>query len=104
DYLHARGYASANTHVTLLDEAEIAGLKIAVHDLVAFNSNTKDIYLPIPEAAKWVDNYISYFGAISLFRRPTAANIILRPFVRCRDVRNPINIVPCDHSYAHEWY
>ena len=92
DYLE--GHANANvagasppwdyrkTHVTLLDEAEVASI---------LSLNPFDWKSPIPSSYAWIDNYISIAGQY----HAEAVNVYLQ--------KAPVNPVDA-HSYAHWWY
>ncbi len=101
------GFDFNKTHMTLLDEAEIAaGLKglhvlwdaVAGHwDEHAVNDEVQqiaDFYIKvIPDHYRWIDNYISEVG----FLHEEAANVILFR-------KNYVAVVLGQHGYANEWY
>jgi hypothetical protein len=102
------GYASSRTHMTLLDEAEIAAsakLAQAGLDTIAvgmardialddFTAQTKNLVIQVvPKRSRWIDNYISEVG----YLQSEAANILL---LKTNLVLNPV----IGHGYAYEWY
>ena len=76
-------FGSEKTHVTLLDDAEIANASAAFSDGFSWVS-------PIPDSAAWIDNYISSVGGL----HAEAANVILT------QPMDPITF----HGYPKRWY
>ena len=79
-WVHNRGFASTNTHMTLFDEAEV-GTDLGCVELlktVLFNqwnpfTPKPYYYRPLPPKFGWADNYITAFGLL----HPDAHNVIL---------------------------
>lgn len=79
-WIHNRGFASTNTHMTLFDEAEV-GTDLSCVELlktVLFNrwnplAPKPYYYRPLPPKFGWADNYITAFGLL----HPDAHNVIL---------------------------
>ncbi len=91
-----------NTHVTLLDEAELVtainGLYVVPNILFPATSDARDNLIKyfstkvIPDRYGWIDNYVSGVGLL----HPEAANVLL-----WREVSiNPF----APHGYAYRWY
>jgi hypothetical protein len=79
-WVHNRGFAPTNTHMTLFDEAEV-GTDLGCVELlktVLFNQWNPLVpkpyyYRPLPPKFGWADNYITAFGLL----HPDAHNVIL---------------------------
>ncbi len=116
-------FDSEKTHLTLLDEAELAtvvkGLQVltdlevlgsevihgnaittddaAYQDLV---QQTKSLFIEvIPTHSKWIDNYVSEVGLIHPW---AAANVML--FRKHYPGLSVFDSIKAPHGYAYEWY
>ena len=90
-------YDPARTHITLLDEAEVANITLASPALlVNWDAYTDSINCGfakvIPKQSAWVDNYISEVGLL----HTEAANVLLWR-------RSSLSLVAL-HGYAYDWY
>lgn len=84
NYLHDHGFDWARTHMTLFDEAEMAGI---------FNLGS---YAPVPSQSYWVDSYDSLVGFVEISQnRYEAVNILL-----WTPTLNPVDL----HGYSWSWY
>jgi pimeloyl-ACP methyl ester carboxylesterase len=119
DYVHGRSFNGRfaspawnpkNTHLTLLDEAELARLITAISGSVLilptieiYGSEALDWKSPIPVDHGWIDNYISAYG----LPHRSAFNVLLDYGVSVKYPPpfhgNPIYNAAA-HSYAVEWY
>ena len=89
NYLHANGYSYTKTHMTLLDDAEMA------------NQTTGATFVsPIPQQRAWIDNYVSLVGVY----HPEAVNTLLIKSPYYADHSNPVALVTSLHNYACHWY
>jgi pimeloyl-ACP methyl ester carboxylesterase len=91
DALHANGFDANDTHVTILDAAELGDL------------DSQPWANPIPEQAAWIDNYITAFGSL----HGEAANVILREGIPISFNPGAVSLIDelfDFHSFAHEWY
>ncbi len=100
-FLHNRGYSPTNTHMTLLDEAEVATDLSCTELLKAVLLNQWNplapkpyYYQPLPKKFAWADNYISAFGLL----HPDAHNVILT------NGMGSIGNLVAFHSYPCSWY
>jgi probable HAF family extracellular repeat protein len=93
NYIHTNGFSWTNTHMTLLDEAEVAWGTVSntwqtVTSLLQNDSNPQqDWKHPLPDQCAWADNYITAFG----MPHPQAVNVILTNLAP--DVSNIQNII-----------
>jgi pimeloyl-ACP methyl ester carboxylesterase len=108
-WLHNRGFAPTNTHLTIFDEAEVA-TDLSCPELVQavlFNqwnplAPKPYYYQPLPRRFAWADNYITAFGLL----HPEAHNVILTngfPTKAANLVSLRDQMVDF-HSYPCAWY
>ncbi len=83
DVVHLNGWNPDNTHVTILDAAEIGDLALLVK--------------PIPSQAAWIDSFITAFGDL----HSEAVNVILRQGM---PILPDIPALAAFHGYANDWY
>jgi murein DD-endopeptidase MepM/ murein hydrolase activator NlpD/pimeloyl-ACP methyl ester carboxylesterase len=122
DYLHgdkganptvsSTHWSAANTHMTLLDEAELGtsqGCVDFIVDLVSLITKWRDPLKPgsnyedpLPAYCAWADNYISAFGLPN--RR--AANVVLtnEEPVSATGLGALVEALKRFHGYPHQWY
>jgi hypothetical protein len=89
-----------NTHITLLDEAELVTAVNGIHSLLGsrLNPSTASDISPtllskvIPDHSAWIDNYVSEVGVLHL----EAVNVLLW--------RNAALGFEDSHGYSHQWY
>lgn len=87
-----------NTHMTLLDDAEVANLEGQLVALV--RPTATESISAIPEYARWIDNYISLVGGY----HPEAVNVWLVKAPDYGDTRDPVVFGQSLHAYAARWY
>ena len=114
NYLHERtggAFDWQKTHMTLLDDAEIAevggafvrvGQTIPGLESLFDQSGTPTIgwVSPIPNHSTWIDSYMSLVG----FPRTTTVNVWLNQGIDRADRSNPIQFLQDAHGYAYKWY
>jgi pimeloyl-ACP methyl ester carboxylesterase len=112
NYLHEHAFDSAKTHVTLLDDAELANVE---NIIVVFGSTvvpalepllgqsqipTVGWASPLPHRRGWVDNYVSLVGG----RHPEAVNVFLNQGIDRASRDNLIKFLEDAHGYGCAWY
>jgi hypothetical protein len=105
-------WPTANMHMTLLDEAEVAEdfahLQQSIDTLRGLNGNPfapdkPSYYHPLPKQFRWADNYVSAFGLL----QPGAANVILTngfPAAAPNPETWLFHKLPDFHDYPKPWY
>ena len=110
NYLHAQagpGFAAKRTHITLLDDAQVANIEglvfvggyvVAGFESVADSAEAPPLLVsPVPNEYAWVDNYISLVG----LRHREAVNTVL---IQSPERVTPFFDVVAMHAYAPRWY
>ena len=94
---HSGAFAPGGTHITLLDEAEVAvpvkGLRTTFDVVLGIDnlSGAVPAAKVVPTRTAYVDNYISEVGLI----QSSAENVLL-----WRNIGGPVAL----HGYSYEWY
>ncbi len=105
DDLHAHGFAPANTHMTLFDEAEAAtsfDCSEALKSLAYLDPLVPGPVSPLPRQSGWIDNYVSFAGLL----HPEARNVILTNHFP-RDGLGGLDWLSAAkvfHGYPYNWY
>jgi pimeloyl-ACP methyl ester carboxylesterase len=114
NYLHEMtggAFDWQKTHMTLLDDAEIAevgGAFIRVGETIPGleslfgQSETPTVgwVSPIPNHSSWIDSYMSLVG----WPRTTTVNVWLNQGIDRADKSNPIQFLQDAHGYVCKWY
>ena len=110
------GWSADQTHLTLLDDAELAGRPgqaLVYAALTASESSADDLFRqglidiaktvpvkPVPEQAGWIDNYISAVG----FQHDQAVNVCLQTAASLFSDKDWLGSAKAMHGYAVDWY
>jgi len=107
DFWHRAGFSPEKTHLTLLDEGELAN-GIPLGDMVAglealwgrAEAPRLGWVTPEPDALVWMDNYFSLVGV----PHPYAVNVWLGQGIDRASKSGLVNFTTQAHGYACEWY
>ncbi len=101
-------YSSANTHMTLFDEAELAvpvnAIKVSADVLLGNydlkNGQVNSVAKVIPSSAAYVDNYVSEVGLL----HDKAVNVLLWRRLAVMGISDIPGFGEGLHGYGYEWY